>query len=100
MPQLGFHHLGQGKISPGDTMHFWWNNAGRQKVWGLSVDAEVQLMFAFPGAVARLEITKVDYRQNFNGPGWDDTEQEVHFWLKNSGTVHANYYLHMSTVQD
>jgi hypothetical protein len=100
MPQVGFHHLGQGKISAGDTLHFWWNNAGRQKVWAFSVDAEVQLIFAFSGAVAKLEITKVEYRQNFNGPSASDTEQEIHFWLKNTGTVHANYYLHMSTVQE
>ncbi len=58
MPQIGFHHLGQGKLSPGDTVHWWWNNAGRQKVWAFSADAEVQLMFAFSGAVAKLEITK------------------------------------------
>ena len=34
MPQLGFHHLGQGKISPGDTLHFWWNNAVGRKCGG------------------------------------------------------------------
>ena len=72
MPQIGFHHLGQGKLSPGDTVHWKWNNAGRQKVWAFSADAEVQLMFAFSGAVARIEITKVEYRQNFTGPSASD----------------------------
>ncbi len=100
MPQIGFHHLGQGKLSPGDTVHWWWNNAGRQKVWAFSADAEVPLIFAFSGAKAKLQITQVEYRQNFNGPGSDDTEQEIHLWLKNTGPVHANYYLHMSTVKE
>jgi hypothetical protein len=100
MPQIGFHHLGQGQLSPGDTTHWWWNNAGRQKVWSFSADAEVPLIWTFPGAQAKIEIMKVEYRQNFNGPKASDTEQEIHLWLKNTGTVHANYYIHMSVIAD
>ena len=27
-------------------------------------------------------------------------DAKIHLWLKNTGTVPANYYLHMSVVQD
>jgi hypothetical protein len=37
--------------------------------------------------------------RNFVGPGSDDTEQEIHVWLKNTGTIHANY-IHMSVIQE
>lgn len=100
MVDFTFHHLGQGSLNAGQTMHFWWNNAPRQRVWAFSVDAEVPLMFAFPGATAELEITRVEYRQNFNGPASSDTEQEIHFWLKNNGAAKANYYLHMATIRE
>ena len=65
-----------------------------------SADAEVPLIFALPARRPRSRSRGVEYRQNFNGPGSDDTEQEIHLWLKNTGTVHANYYIHMSVIQE
>jgi hypothetical protein len=100
MPVVTFHHLSSGTLFPGDSHHWVWNNAGREKVWAFSLDAEVPLMFAFPGAQARVEITRVEYRQNFNGPGSGDTEQEVHRWVKNTGSVPANYFMHMAVIRE
>ena len=100
MAVITFHHLASGTLSPGETHHWHWNNAGREKVWAFGVDAEVPLMFAFPGAVAKVEITRVEYRQIFNGPASSNTEQEVHRWVKNTGTVEANYYMHMAVIKE
>ena len=100
MAVISFHHLASGPLSPGETHHWVWNNAGRQKVWAISVDAEVPLMFAFPGAIAKVEISRVEYRQNFNGPSSSDTEQEIHHWVKNNGTMEANYFTHMAVIRE
>ena len=98
MAQVTFRHLGSGTLAPGATHHWWWNNAGTERVWAFSVDAEVNPMTGYPGAVAKVELTKVEYRQNFNSPG--DTEQEIHHWVKNTGTIQATYYVHMAEIRE
>ena len=42
MAVITFHHLAEaGPLSPGETHHWHWNNAGREKVWAFGVDDEV-----------------------------------------------------------
>ena len=47
---------------------------------------------------ARLEITHVEYREVYNGPG--NLEKEIHWWIKNTGTIDASYAIHMATIRD
>jgi hypothetical protein len=98
MAQVTFQHLVSGALGPGATHSWTWNNASEERVRAFSVDAEVPPLTGFPGATAKVEITRVEYRQNFNGPG--DTEQEIRFWVKNTGTMAANYYVHMATIRE
>jgi hypothetical protein len=44
------------------------------------------------------EITRVEYREIYNGPG--DREKEIHYWIKNTGSVKADYALHMATIRE
>ena len=50
------------------------------------------------GTSARLEITHVEYREVYNGPA--NLEKEIHWWIKNTGTVDASYAIHMATIRD
>ncbi|MFG0329204.1 MAG: hypothetical protein ACF8PN_04825 [Phycisphaerales bacterium] len=98
MATTSFHHLGDiFSIMPGVTHHWKWNNAATERVWTFSVDAYVPLMLAFPGAETRLEVLKTEYRQNYDG---DRFEHEIHFWVKNVGTMRADYYIHMAVVRE
>ena len=99
MATVSFSHVGFIKsISPGTTQHFWWNNAAAQRVWAFSVDAMVPQSVPVPGSTAQVEITRVEYREIYNVPG--DREKEVHYWIKNTGSVKADYALHMATIRE
>jgi len=101
MAAVSFQHIGYVTgIAPGLTHHWWWNNAADERVWSLSVDASIPLMTAFPGAVAKVEITRVEYRENYHGGGSSGFEREIHWWIKNTGTTQANYAIHMATIRE
>lgn len=102
MAQVSFHHLGYvTPIAPGVTHHWWWNNAADQRVWSFSVDASIPLDTPpQPNSSARVEVTRVEYRQNYSGGGPSSFEREIHFWVKNTGNITANYAVHMATVSD
>jgi hypothetical protein len=99
MASVSFQHIGYTTgIAPGATHHWTWNNAADMRVWTFSVDASVSLKIPpAPGATARCEVTKVEYRQVYNGSSF---EREIHFWVKNVGTVDADYAIHMATVRE
>lgn len=100
MATVSLIHVGNiTSISPGTTHHWWWNNAPTQRVWGVSVDAMVPLNIPPQlGATAQLQVTSVEYRQIYNGGS--SLENEVHFWIKNTGSITANYAVHLSSVQE
>ena len=99
MPTVYFFHVGYvTSISPGATHHVWWNNAPAQRVYAFSVDAMVSLTIPpQPGATAMVQITSVEYREIYNGSSF---EKEVHVWIKNTGSITANYALHMTQVKE
>jgi hypothetical protein len=77
-------NIGGTVIQPGETQHFWWNNAATGKVWTFSLDVHVpKYEIIFAPFVLQVEITRVEYRLNFNSIA--SQEQEVHFWLRNNG---------------
>lgn len=99
MAQVIFHHLASlTGISPGVIHHWWWNNAADERVWSFSVDARIPLQTSYPGAVAKVEITRVEYRENFHGGGLEGFEREIHWWVKNTGTIQADYLIHMANI--
>ena len=86
MSSVSFFHVGYiTSISPGVTLHWWWNNATvrtRLDVQrGHHGPAEPT---AIPGTSARLQVTSVEYRESYKGGS--SLEKEVHFWMKNTGT--------------
>lgn len=99
MGSVSLIHVGNiTSIAPGATHHMWWNNAPAERVWAVSVDAMVSLSIPpSPGTTAKLEVTSVEYREIYNGSSF---EKEIHFWIKNTGTVTANYAVHMSVVKE
>jgi hypothetical protein len=101
MAQVTFQHLGYTtEIAPGATHHWWWNNAGDERVWTFSVDASIPLNIPPQvGASARVEVTRVEYRQNYSG-GTAGFEREIHYWVKNVGDITANYAIHMATIRE
>ncbi|HEY8209594.1 MAG TPA: hypothetical protein VIG99_19035 [Myxococcaceae bacterium] len=100
MATVTFSHLGYiTSIAPGVTHHWWWNNAAAERVWAFSVDAMIPLNIPpAPGATARVEVTTVEYREVYNGPG--NLEKEIHYWIKNTGTIDAEYAIHMATIRE
>ncbi len=99
MPTVSFTHLGQvTAINPGTTHHWWWNNAPAERVWAFSVDAMIPLTIPpSPGDSARVEVTRVEYRENYDGSRF---EKEIHFWIKNTGAKSAKYAIHMATIRE
>ncbi len=98
MATVTFQHLATvTSISPGVTHHWWWNNAPDERVWSFSVDSRIPLKFAFPNSSARVEVTRVEYRQNYEGGKF---EREIHFWVKNTGKGEAHYLIHMATIRE
>lgn len=99
MATVSFAHIGNvTSIQPAATHHFSWNNAPAERVWAFSVDAMIPLQIPpAAGATARVEITRVEYREVYNGPG--DLEKEIHLWIKNTGTIDAKYAIHMATIR-
>jgi hypothetical protein len=101
MAVVSFHHVGWlTGISPGATHHWWWNNAPGERVWSISVDAMLPLRMAYPGAAAKVEVTRIESRENYHGGGSSGFEREVHWWVKNTGTLQADYLIHMATVRE
>ena len=100
MATVSFDHIGYiTAISPGATHHVSWNNAAAQRVWAFSVDTMLSLTIPpASGTSARLEITHVEYREVYNGPA--NLEKEIHWWIKNTGTIDASYAIHMATIRD
>jgi hypothetical protein len=100
MASIAFYHVGYiTSIAPNVTQHWWWNNAAAQRVWSFSVDAMVPLSPPpIPGATAKIQITEVEYREIYSGG--QSFEKEVHFWIKNTGSISANFAVHMAVVQE
>ena len=100
MASVSLIHVGNiTSIAPGVTHHLHWNNAPAQRVWAVSVDAMVSLSIPPQiGTTTQLQVTAVEYREIFNGGS--SFEKEIHFWIKNTGTVSANYAVHMSMVAE
>jgi len=97
MATVTFSHLGSTyTIGPGVTHHWVWNNAPDERVWHFSVDPHLPLYLAYPGAIARVEVTKVENRHRRHSNSW---EREIHFWVKNTGDIQTDYLIHMSTVR-
>ena len=98
MASVSFIHVGNiTSITPGSTHHWTWNNAPAQRVWAISVDSMVPLNIPpSPGATAKLQVTSVEYREIYDGRGF---EKEIHFWVKNTGSINANYAVHMAMIQ-
>ena len=85
MSSVTFAHIGYiTSIEPGDTHHVSWNNAAAQRVWAFSVDARLSLKTPPAiGAPARVEITRVEYREVNNGSG--NLEKEIHWYAPRRG---------------
>jgi hypothetical protein len=100
MATVSFFHVGYiSSLAPGATTHWWWNNAPAQRVYAFSVDAMVPVNIPPQiGATAKFQITTVEYREIFNGG--QSFEKEVHFWIKNTGTITADFAVHMTEVQE
>lgn len=100
MATVSFFHVGYvTSIAPSATLHWWWNNAPAERVYTFSVDAMVPLSPPpVPGASARIQVTPVEYRENYGGG--QSFEKEVHFWIKNTGSITANFAVHMVQVQE
>ena len=92
MASVAFVHVGSlYSLSAGWTYHWAWLNAPAERVWAFSVDP----YFAPAGQQARFEVVRVEYRYDFLSP----LRREVHFWVKNTGTWWANYYIHMAVIK-
>ena len=102
MAQVTFQHVGfTTTIAPGVTHHWTWNNAPAERVWSFSVDASIPLDIPPQvGASAQVEVTRVEYRQNYSGGGSAGFEREIQFWVKNVGLITANYAVHMATIRE
>jgi hypothetical protein len=98
MATVSFFHVGNVTSIPAGSTHHWvWNNAPAQRVWAFSVDAMVPINIPPQvGATAMLQVTSVEYREIYNGGS--SFEKEVHFWIKNTGSISANYAIHMTEV--
>jgi hypothetical protein len=98
MATVSFVHVGNiTSLAPGVTTHWWWNNAAAQKVWAFSVDAMVPLNIPPQvGATAMFQVTAVEYREIYSGG--TSLEKEIHFWIKNTGTITANFAVHMAII--
>lgn len=96
MAGVAVQYLGTGYLEPGQTHHWWWNNAPEGHVWWFSVDVRTpkyQILFA--PYTMQVEVSRVEYRRRFDSPG--DQEQEIHVWVKNnSDTWNAVYDLRMA----
>ena len=99
MASVSFFHVGSTtSIAPGVTLHWWWNNAPTQRVFAFSVDTIMSLTIPpQPGSAATIEITRVEYWDKYNSPSF---EKEVHFWIKNTGTIAASFNVHMAQISD
>jgi hypothetical protein len=95
---MSFIHVGYvTSIAPGATIHWHWNNAPKEVVWTFSADAMVPLgVPPVPGATARIQVSPVEYREIYHGGS--SFEKEVHYWIKNTGTIKADFALHMVQV--
>ena len=64
------------QVQPNQVVHRWWNNA----------NAETYILNAWPvtapDGVAAVQIVKQEFRR-IAGTG----ERELHFWVKNTGTI-------------
>jgi hypothetical protein len=98
MATVSLIHVGNiSSLAPGAITHWWWNNAPAEKVWAISVDAMVPINIPpAVGATAKLEVTAVEYREIYKGGS--SFEKEIHFWIKNTGAITANFAVHMSMV--
>jgi hypothetical protein len=97
MAKVWYRELGVGaNLDPGATHHWWWNNAPAKRVWAASLD--VWRAKGLLSGDPRMEITRVEYRSRFEDFSLDPSEMEVHFWVKNTGNVKANYRINLSAI--
>jgi hypothetical protein len=96
MPSITFYHLASGYLPPNETHGYTWNNIGSETVRAFSVDPQLPLALTFNGASARVEITRVQYRENQVGT---DFKRQVAYWVKNTGTIASEYKVHMAVIK-
>jgi|SoiMethySBSTD1v2_1073268.scaffolds.fasta_scaffold306060_1 hypothetical protein len=101
MAEVTFTHIASGLfLQPGESHHWWWNNAPDERVWGFSVNPYA-VWDGTKWGIAKAEITRV-YELHHYTPGTsvsDPHEREIHVILKNSGDSALNYDLHMSSIR-
>jgi hypothetical protein len=97
MPSITFYHLASGLLQAGETHGWTWNNIGSETVRPFSVDAQVPPLGAYPGQSAKVEITRVQYRQTYDGSSF---KRQVAYWVKNTGSGAAYYYVHMAVIKE
>jgi hypothetical protein len=100
MATVSFVHIGNITSLPaGVTTHWSWNNAAAQKARAISVDAIVPTNIPPQvGETASFQVTAVEYREIYHGG--TTFEKEIHFWIKNTGTITANFAVHMAIIGD
>jgi hypothetical protein len=92
MASITFTHVGYTtEIAPGETHYGHRNHAEGQKVWALSVDAELLPTATLLAGDTAIIETKVWYQQNYDGQNF---EREVHWSIKNIGKKKAAYNIH------
>ena len=97
MAKVTVRTLGTGmELAPGKSRHHWWNNAPWGKVFGL----EVVLL---PRAIEpskrtyKAEITR-QWRVYKRKPNILKGELEIHYIVKNIGTMTLKYEVKMATI--
>lgn len=85
-------------LEPDATHHWWWNNASSEAVYAASLD--VWRAKYFLTGNPRMEITRVEYRSLFDDFTIDAKEREIHIWVKNTGTVRANYRINLARIKN
>ena len=87
MAQVTFKELASGTFAPGETVHWQWNNAPRERVWAFSC-----AITSKDGYAAKGEITRT--WQTFSG----GQLRQVHVEAKNTGLFIAYYTIYMAII--
>ena len=98
MAQVMLLNPGSGYLEPGETHHWLWYNAPEKRVWSFSVDVSIpKYITLFGSSTLKVEVTRVEYRFLWNG--FDKpSKREIHYWIKNTGDLPANYFTNMAII--
>ena len=90
-----------GSLAPDKVHHWHWNNVPNNRVPALGVDVK---MDPFPstehdeGDYAAVEIVRIEHRNVYKGSLKAGFENELHFWVKNTGSRFASYRVHLAMI--